>query len=439
MGKKRLGRICFLMSKISVQNQYVVDLINGLSSLIPNAIVIIEESKLDYAQTAFSNKVKLYTFPMCEIDKLGRLLRSMYKVIMPDIVFTLDNDQTIFELCRQMHMPRYIIKRGSSNKFDNDVFFCTNDVMLTSQFIVEYVENHCNIDCYTKFYPQMKAMNAQMTIREQLFALTHRKQNVETSFLNEWGYALPKIPHTYNEKLNWLKIYGTYGKYKKYADKQKARTVLKKMGYKSLLPKCYAVFNRYISRVAWEKFPDRFVVKPSNSSGYNIIVEEKSKVKLCEINRTLSCIKRVKYGLLKSEPVYKYFGTTIVTEYIEDPVDYKFYCFNGKVKFVAVSKELKKESNFAEPYQIIVDDNFRELSFTYGYERGTCVYDKPKYFEAMLKVVEDISRGVPHVRVDMMGTPERFYFGEFTFFPGGGRDKFNPIEYDRFFGDCLNL
>ena len=56
----------------------------------------------------------------------------------------------------------------------------------------------------------------------------------------------------------------------------------------------------------------------------------------------------------------------------------------------------------------------------------------------MLHTVEVLAKNIPHVRLDMMGNNERFYFGEFTFFPGGGRDRFNPPDYDLVVGEYLD-
>ena len=203
------------------------------------------------------------------------------------------------------------------------------------------------------------------------------------------------------------------------------------------MPKCHATSKFHISNSLWNKLPNRFIIKHSNSSGYNIVVDEKGTTDLCMINRVLKCLKKVKYGLRKNEPVYSFFGGILYTEFIENVTDYKFFCFNGEVKFIAIVKEWLKENSSNEPYQVIVDKSFKELPFSYGYERGPIIYEKPSYFDDMLAVVEKLSSNIPHVRLDMMGTVDRFYFGEFTFFPGGGRDRFFPNEYDLIVGKYI--
>ena len=109
------------------------------------------------------------------------------------------------------------------------------------------------------------------------------------------------------------------------------------------------------------------------------------------------------------------------------------------MEFIAVVKEWLKENGAKEPYQIILNRDYEEMPFSYGYERGPITYEKPHYFEEMLDVVEKLSKNVPHVRLDMMGDNDKFYFGEFTFFSGGGRDRFCPSEYDLIIGQKLDL
>ena len=120
-------------------------------------------------------------------------------------------------------------------------------------------------------------------------------------------------------------------------------------------------------------------------------------------------------------------------------LDYKFFCFAGKVEFVQVLNATASENSLNEPYQNHYDENFNRLDFDYGYIQKTQDFEKPSCFELMKKVAEQMSSGFKFVRVDFWTSGDKVFLGEFTFFPGSGCDKFNPPEYDLEFGKLIDL
>jgi hypothetical protein len=57
----------------------------------------------------------------------------------------------------------------------------------------------------------------------------------------------------------------------------------------------------------------------------------------------------------------------------------------------------------------------------------------------MKELAENLSEGIPHVRVDFYEAGGKVYFSELTFFPYGGWTAFHPEEYDTILGDYLKL
>ena len=297
---------------------------------------------------------------MCESNEGKTVIRSMFGVIHPDLVVVFSSDEKAKFFLEYSKLTAKTLFVGKTLNVSKDVIEAIEDEKNTASYLVKHVEKESNIDCYPKYYAQKKSLNSQMRLREIIEAFWRRDERVRNTFLAEWGYDLPKSPRTYNEKLNWLKIYGNCRRYHRYADKFKVRKLLQKCGYGELLPKCYAVVDSHITEKLWNELPDRFIIKPSNSSGYNITIDDKSLADRNVINRVLSCIKRVKYGLIKNEPVYPFCGKFVFTEFIDNLTDYKFFCFDGKVVFVAIVKEWLKENESGEPYQIIVDRDYNE-------------------------------------------------------------------------------
>ena len=58
----------------------------------------------------------------------------------------------------------------------------------------------------------------------------------------------------------------------------------------------------------------------------------------------------------------------------------------------------------------------------------------------MIKYAEILSRDIPFVRIDFYVLNDHsIKFGEITFYPMSGFDKWHPLEMDKIIGDMINL
>ena len=70
--------------------------------------------------------------------------------------------------------------------------------------------------------------------------------------------------------------------------------------------------------------------------------------------------------------------------------------------------------------------------------------EKPENYELMLRLAETLAEGLPHVRVDLYNIAGKPFFGEMTFYTGGGFDPFyaaeeRPDRLDRELGETFVL
>ena len=115
--------------------------------------------------------------------------------------------------------------------------------------------------------------------------------------------------------------------------------------------------------------------------------------------------------------------------------DYKFYCFDGNVKFLQL--DLERESNHQK---LFYDKEWKKLPFTKGTgELSSATADKPQKFEEMVSLAEKLAKGFPFVRVDFYNLQGRIIFGEMTFYPGDGRQEFKPDRFNEVIGSYLKL
>lgn len=116
--------------------------------------------------------------------------------------------------------------------------------------------------------------------------------------------------------------------------------------------------------------------------------------------------------------------------------DYKFYCFNGKVKLCGIfSNRNSKETTTADYY----DRDFNWVDITWGYEHAKQKLQKPQYFEEMVEIAEKLSANIPQIRVDLYCSGNDVYFGELTLYDGSGFDEISPLKWDEQLGDYIDL
>lgn len=249
-------------------------------------------------------------------------------------------------------------------------------------------------------------------------------------------------PRTFNEKLQWLKLYDRRFEYTNYVDKYAIREHIKnRIGEEYLIP-LLGVYDKF-NEINFNELPNQFVLKCTHDSGSVIICKDKSKLNIEEAKKIINkCLKR-NYFYLSREWPYKNVKPRIICEkYLLDEsitglIDYKLMCFNGKVKcwFVCLNRSTQNGLNID-----IYDVNWnlmpveRPNNPIYGYK-----IPKPKNFKKMMEFAEILSNKIPFIRVDFYEIKGRLYFGELTFYPTSGYEDFKPKSYNYIFGNWIRL
>lgn len=266
---------------------------------------------------------------------------------------------------------------------------------------------------------------------------------VKMQFENVFGYKLDlKNPATYNEKLQWLKLYDRKPIYTKMVDKYEVKNIIEKTIGKEYIIPTLGVYNSF-DEINFEKMPNQFVIKCTHDSGGNVICTDKSTLNLKKAKKKIEKSLKNNYYWQNREWPYKDVEPRIIIEkYMVDESgyelkDYKFFCFDGKVKAMFIATD--RNSNETETKFDFYDENFIHLPFTNGHPNSNKIIEKPKSFEKMIMLAEKISKGIPQVRVDFYDIDGQIYFGEVTFFHWSGLKKFEPPEWDQKFGEWIKL
>lgn len=116
--------------------------------------------------------------------------------------------------------------------------------------------------------------------------------------------------------------------------------------------------------------------------------------------------------------------------------DYKLFCFNGKCQFFKIDF-----GRFVDHHANYYDTNLRLLPF--GEPQYPPILDAPidipPTIHEMFALAENLSVGIPFLRVDFYDVDGRIYFGELTFYPASGMGGFEPKEWDERIGDMITL
>lgn len=263
-------------------------------------------------------------------------------------------------------------------------------------------------------------------------------------FRFKMGYWMDwKNPKTFNEKLNWLKVYDRKSLYTKLVDKYLVKDYVKKMIGEKYIINTIGVWED-VEKIDFESLPNQFVLK-TNSGGGNvgvIICKDKSKLDFKKVKKRLS--KAMKYDIYKESREWPYKGIErkiIAEEYMEDSLtnelrDYKFFCFNGEVKYLFVATDRQKRE---EPYFNFFDAEYNMLDIQQGHPKAEKEPKKPLCFEEMKVVAGKLSKGFKEIRVDLYEVNGKVYFGELTFYHFGGLVPFSPIEWDYIWGDHITI
>lgn len=276
-------------------------------------------------------------------------------------------------------------------------------------------------------------------IRQYVFRIIPDKLYLKIIFRIKIGKKLNlKNPKTFNEKLQWLKLYDRNPEYTELADKYKVRNYVEKIiGEEYLIP-LIGVYDKF-DDIDFDKLPNQFVIKCNHDSGNVVICKDKKTFNFNEARKKINRAMKYNYFYTGREFQYKNIERKVIIEkYLNeidlDTKDYKFFVFNGRFVYSFVCSERSEKVKFTF---FDKQGNFMDV------RQGGSDYDKkvqlPKNYKKMIKLAEKLAKGITQVRVDFYEINGKIFFGELTFFDGSGFDKFEPYIWDETIGNWLEI
>ena len=228
-------------------------------------------------------------------------------------------------------------------------------------------------------------------------------------------------PRTFTEKICNRKLFNPVPQASMLADKLAVRKFVAERGYEDILNEILLV-TKHPEEIDFSKLPQRFVVKATHGSGWNIIVRNKEEIVREDMVGQCKLWMKSVFGESLREYQYRDIPPAIIIEKFlfdtqyEVPLDYKYHVFHGKCQFIQV-----EYGRFSEHTRTIYDRNWKPQEFTYAYPRKIVDLKRPATLGRMLEIAEALARDLDFCRVDLYSVNDRdVYFGEMTLTPDGG-------------------
>lgn len=251
-----------------------------------------------------------------------------------------------------------------------------------------------------------------------------------------------KNPKTFNEKLQWLKLYNRKPEYTRMVDKCEAKKyVAEKIGEEYIIP-TLGVWDRF-EDIDFDSLPDQFVLKCTHDSGGLVIVRDKEKLDKAAAQKKIEKSLKKNYYYSGREWPYKDVKPRILAEqYLDEQTgtglhDYKFYCFHGEPRLLYLSEGLEDHTT-AKISFVTLDWEFAEFGRS-DFAPFKELPPKPENFQQMIQLAKKLSAGNPFLRVDLYSVQGKVYFSELTFTPCSGHMPFDPENWDGILGEWIRL
>ena len=288
-------------------------------------------------------------------------------------------------------------------------------------------------------------------------------------------------PKRFNDKIQYLKLYDRKPLYTTLSDKVSAKDFAAGiLGPEAIIP-TLGVYDR-VGDIPWESLPSSFVLKCTHDSGGLVICRDKAALthnaaldrpaasdlsaapdrsaaldltaapdREASFDRDAACAKlgaclKRRFFYQSREWCYKDIKPRILCEPLMGDerqkaslIDYKFFCFNSKPRFMYISSGLEDHSTARISF---ADLEGRPLPFRRSdYRPFEGQLPLPQNLPALVDAASRLAAAVPapFLRVDLYEIGGKPYFSEFTFYPNGGYLPFDPPEWDEKIGEMLNL
>jgi len=241
-------------------------------------------------------------------------------------------------------------------------------------------------------------------------------------------------PSKYSEKITYRKLYDRRPYLTRTSDKYAVREYARGILGEDLAPELlYSTTDP--STIPFASLPNRFVVKATHGSGWNVVVHDRDALDQGALLTTCERWMRTNYANSRDEWAYKDVPRQIIIEeFLDDgsgvsPWDIKLWVFNQHVRIVQIDT-----ARFGEHRRKFFDEHWNELALHDFVPQVEHPVKKPSRLEDIIRYAEALAHETDMLRVDFYQVGDRVCFGEMTHTPGSGLTRLYPSGWDDQFG-----
>jgi TupA-like ATPgrasp len=241
-------------------------------------------------------------------------------------------------------------------------------------------------------------------------------------------------PHSFSEKIQYRKLFDRRPYLTQTSDKLAVRDYAKRLLGKDLAPEL--LFRTTDpSTIPFASLPQRFVVKATHGSGWNVVVHDRDEMDKCALLTTCERWMRTNYASSRDEWAYTNVPRQIIVEeFLDDgsgisPADIKLFVFNQRVRVVQIDA-----ARFGEHRRKFFDPQWNELRLHDFVPPIEDRVEMPSRLAEIIRYAEALAQDTDMLRVDFYQVGNRVCFGEMTHTPGSGLTRLYPSGWDDQFG-----
>jgi hypothetical protein len=250
-------------------------------------------------------------------------------------------------------------------------------------------------------------------------------------------------PKTFNEKIQWLKLYHHDPLMTRVTDKFAMRGYVEEVvGPGHTIP----LLGDWEDPAAidFDALPERFILKVAGGYDMNIVCTNRAEFDVDAARAQLSEWLRPErnHYFYSFERAYKDIPPRVIAEQlIGEPgrvTDYKLFCFDGEPDRVMVTTEITKNEILIDYFSLEWRTDHRPKRS--GRRPHETIPARLRELDRMIDFAARLARPFPVARVDFFETPSELFVGEITLYSGNGMTARSPgstLQED--FGKQLKL
>lgn len=296
---------------------------------------------------------------------------------------------------------------------------------------VEYIKNPFKLVSFLNNRGMLNWLDDKTFIKLSYRAATGKRLNL-------------KNPQSFNEKLQWLKLYDRKPEYVTMVDKFLVKDyVANIIGDEYIIP-TLAVYDSF-DEIDFDALPNQFVLKCTHDSGGLVICKNKAELDIPAARRKIEkCLKNNYFYQGREWPYKNVKPRIIAEEYIEDgdrivPEDYKIYCFAGEPRYIVVFHNRYLDESLLSESVYDTEWNKLDISFDYHFAISDIVEDKPECLDTMLDFARRLSKNMAQSRIDFYIVNGQLKFGEITLYTASGTHPMIPESLDDEMGKLIPI